>query len=57
MSGRMAKGMDPLGDLPSGSDDDSDDDDEGAAAVGPIAAPVQKKEVDYAALQKAGYNG
>ena len=27
MAARMAKGMDPLGDLPSGSDSDADSDD------------------------------
>ena len=48
--------MDPLGDIPSGSDDDSDDDEAGGAGpVGP--APAPRKEVDYAALQKAGYSG
>lgn len=53
--------MDPLGDIPSGSDSDSDDDEgagAGAAPVGPAPAPGGiRKEVDYAALQKAGYSG
>ena len=56
----MAKGMDPLGDLPSSSDSDSDDDDVegGAGAAKPVGpAPAPRKEVDYEALQKAGYSG
>jgi len=60
MAGRMAKGMDPLGDLPSSSDSDSDDDDVegGAGAAKPVGpAPAPRKEVDYEALQKAGYSG
>jgi len=49
----MMKGMDPLGDI-SGSDSD---DDVAGAAEGPEPAKTKPKEIDYAALQKAGFAG
>ena len=53
---RMAKGMDPLGALPSGSDSDADSDDavpsEAAAKTAP-ANPTEAK-IDYEALRKHG---
>ena len=49
--------MDPLGDIPSGSDSDSDDEKDGAGAPSAGVGPAPKKEVDYAALQKAGFTG
>ena len=56
MAARMAKGMDPLGDIPSDSDSDDSDSAGGADKVsGP--APAPKKEVDYDALRRAGYAG
>ena len=56
MAARMAKGMDPLGALPSGSDSDADSDDavpsEAAAKTAP-ANPTEAK-IDYEALRKHG---
>ena len=54
------KGMDPLGDISgSDSDDDSGADADAAAgaAEGPEPAKKKPKEIDYAALQKAGFAG
>jgi hypothetical protein len=56
MAARMAKGMDPLGALLSGSDSDADSDDaaplEAAAKTAP-ANPTEAK-IDYEALRKHG---
>ena len=57
MAPKLAKGMDPLGDI--SSDEGASSDSEGGAAAAPAAAPAppKAKEVDFEALQKAGYRG
>lgn len=54
MAPKLAKGMDPLGDI--SSDDEAGSESEGGDAAAP-AAPPKPKEVDFEALQKAGYKG
>ena len=56
MAPKLAKGMDPLGDI---SSDDDDGSSEGGDAAAPVPAPAasKAKEVDFEALQKAGYKG
>jgi hypothetical protein len=56
MAPKLAKGMDPLGDI---SSDDEASGSEGGDAAAPAAAPAppKPKEVDFEALQKAGYKG
>jgi hypothetical protein len=56
MAARMAKGMDPLGDLPSGSDSDADSDDAAPVDAGEKTAPSKPTEakIDYEALRKHG---
>lgn len=57
MAPKLAKGMDPLGDI--SSDDEGSSGSEGGDAAAPAAAPAppKPKEVDFEALQKAGYKG
>jgi len=43
MAARMAKGMDPLGDLPSGSDSDADSDDAAPVDAAEKTAPVRNR--------------
>jgi hypothetical protein len=56
MAARMAKGMDPLGDLPSGSDSDADSDDAAPVDAAKKTAPSKPTEakIDYEALRKHG---
>jgi hypothetical protein len=62
MAPKLAKGMDPLGDI-SDEDELSDSGDEGGAGggaggagEGPAAPPVTKtRDVDFETLQRAGY--
>jgi len=57
MAPKLAKGMDPLGEL--SSDEEASSGGEGGEA-GPSAAAgaaPKAKEVDFEALQKAGYRG
>jgi hypothetical protein len=61
MAPKLAKGMDPLGDLPSDEEELSDSGEGGAGGAGDAgpAAPPQPKpkvaEVDFETLQRAGY--
>ena len=56
MAARMAKGMDPLGDLPSGSDSDADSDDAAPFGAAEKTAPAKPSEakIDYEDLRKHG---
>ena len=56
MAARMAKGMDPLGDLPSGSDSDADSDDAAPIDAAEKTAPSKPPEakIEYEALRKHG---
>ena len=56
MAARMAKGMDPLGALPSGSDSDADSDDAAPSEAAAKTAPANPTEakIDYEALRKHG---
>ena len=50
MSAKMAKGMDPLGDIPS----DSDESDAEEEAHAPAPAPRPESKIDYEALRAHG---
>lgn len=54
MAARMAKGMDPLGDLPSDSDADSDDAAPVDAAEKTAPSKPTEAKIDYEALRKHG---